>query len=227
MALVGSNPSLVLRQPMEHGGSASGEGGGIYRSRMQKPSQARYGSKYYAGLAKVLLNCKLDLGREGSLDSLSKLQSSISLGTNSFIVRAWMLKIKHHVSLSCAMPRCEVVVLLTKNLVLALGSAIRHMIALPTTHHQHSSSLYWLQMLTSGESLGCQQNGGAVGTRFNVAFYTLAVSNKNKASKTDIVLMAFLVWSLWGKDVELTPYKSLIPKIGWLLFEQLLFYIFH
>jgi hypothetical protein len=202
MALVGSNRSLVLRQPAEHGGSASG--GNLWRLDAKpkearcKPSQARYGSKCYAGFAKVLLDCELDLGGEGSFDTLCRLQSSVSLGVNSFIIGAGALEIEHHVSLSYAAPGCEVVVLLAKSLVLAPGSAIRHMIALPTAHHQHSSSLYWLQMLASGDNLGCQQNTGAACTRFDVVSHTLAVSNKNKASKTDTVLLAFPVRPLWG-----------------------------
>jgi hypothetical protein len=56
-------------------------------------------------------------------------------------------------------------------------------------------------MLAGGDSLGCQQNAGAAGTRFDVASHTLAVSNKNKESRTDTVLLAFPVRPLWGSVV--------------------------
>lgn len=123
---VGSNPSLVLRQPVERGGSASGwRPDAKPKEARCEPSQARYGSKCYAELAKVSLDCELDLGGEGSLDTLCRLRSSVTLGASSFIVGAGALEIEHHVSISCAAPGCEVVVLLAKSLVLAPGSAIR------------------------------------------------------------------------------------------------------
>jgi hypothetical protein len=46
--------------------------------------------------------------------------------------------------------------------------------------------------------LGCPQNAGAAGTRFDVVSKSLFVSNNNKKSKTDTVLLTFPLRPLWG-----------------------------
>jgi len=49
--------------------------------------------------------------------------------------------------------------------------------------------------------LGCPQNAGAAGTLFDVPFQSLIISNSNKKSKTDTVLLAFPVPPVWGSVV--------------------------
>lgn len=56
-------------------------------------------------------------------------------------------------------------------------------------------------MVAGGDSIGCPQNAGAAGTLFDVMFQSLIVSNNNKKSKTDTVLLAFTVPPLWGSVV--------------------------
>ena len=56
-------------------------------------------------------------------------------------------------------------------------------------------------MIAGGDSLGCRQNAGAAGTRFDVKFQSLIVSNNNKESKTDTVLLDFHVPPIWGSVV--------------------------
>ncbi|KAG0610062.1 hypothetical protein M758_7G036100 [Ceratodon purpureus] len=129
---VTSNPSLIIRQPVERGGSSSDANSwrpNVKPNAKSKeprcgPSQAHYDFKCYAKLANQSLGCESDLGGEGSLDTLCRINSSISLGASSFIVGAGALEIGHHVSLSCSSPGCDIVILLSSNLLLAPGSAI-------------------------------------------------------------------------------------------------------
>lgn len=88
------------------------------------PSQPRYDSKCYAKLVNQSLRCESDLGGVGSLETLCRLRFSITLGASSFIVGAGTLEIDHHVTLACASPGCEIVVLLSGNLILGPDSSI-------------------------------------------------------------------------------------------------------
>lgn len=129
---VTSNPSLILRQPVERGGSSSGANSWRPNAKPNAkskeprcgPSQSHYDSKCFAKLANQSLGCELDLGGEGSFDTLCRINTSVTLGASTFIVGAGALEIGHHVSLSCSAPGCEIVILLSKNLLLAPGSAI-------------------------------------------------------------------------------------------------------
>ena len=116
---VTSEPSLIL-QPVENPWRPNAKP----KPARCGPSQAYYDDKCYAKLANQSVGCESDLGGEGSLDTLCRLLSSVTLGASSFIVGAGALEIGHHVSLSCSAPGCEIVVLLSKNLALAPGAAI-------------------------------------------------------------------------------------------------------
>ena len=88
-------------------------------------SQPRYMSRCYEELAHQSLDCESELGGVGSLDSLCRLTTSVSLGANSSIIGKGTLEISHGVYLSCTWPGCEILILLSGNLVLESNSAIR------------------------------------------------------------------------------------------------------
>lgn len=88
-------------------------------------SQARYDVNCYAKLRNDSLGCEADLGGVGSLETLCRLRSSITLGASSILVGAGTLEIEHHVSLSCPTPGCEIIILLSGNLTLGRDSSIK------------------------------------------------------------------------------------------------------
>lgn len=89
------------------------------------PSQARYDGSCYPKLGNKSLICESDLGGVGSLETLCTLRSSVPLLASSVLVGNGSLELAHHVSLSCATPGCEIVILLTGNLTLSPDSSIR------------------------------------------------------------------------------------------------------
>lgn len=88
-------------------------------------SQPRYASRCYAELMNQSLHCEDDLLGVGSLDTLCTLTESVMPGANLSIVGTGTLEISHNVSLSCAGPGCEILILLAGNLVMGANSTIR------------------------------------------------------------------------------------------------------
>lgn len=89
------------------------------------PSQPRYPSRCYEELADQSLGCESELSGVGSLDSVCRLTTSVRLGANSSIVGKGTLELAHNVSLACARPGCEILILVSGNLVLESNSRIR------------------------------------------------------------------------------------------------------
>lgn len=87
-------------------------------------SQASYDLQCYSKLRNDSLGCESDLGGVGSLDTLCRLRSSVTLGASSILVGAGTLEIDHDVSLSCETPGCEIILLLSGNLTLGPDSSI-------------------------------------------------------------------------------------------------------
>ncbi|KAG0575849.1 hypothetical protein KC19_5G035100 [Ceratodon purpureus] len=89
------------------------------------PSQPRYTSRCYEELADQSLGCEAELSGAGSLDSVCKLTTSVRIGANSSIVGKGTLRLGPDVSLSCAQPGCEILILMSGDLVLEANSTIR------------------------------------------------------------------------------------------------------
>jgi hypothetical protein len=116
----------VILQPLDASSSAGDEAGLSWvppKARCDA-SQPRFEVKCYAKQMNQSLGCESDLGGVGSLDTLCRVRSSIALGPSSIIVGAGTLELAHHVSLSCASPGCEIVLLLAGNLILGPDSSI-------------------------------------------------------------------------------------------------------
>ncbi|KAG0603647.1 hypothetical protein M758_10G110100 [Ceratodon purpureus] len=116
----------VILQPVEALSSSGDEGElswGPPKPRCDA-SQPSFDVKCYAKRMNESLGCESDLGGVGSLDTLCRVRSSITLGQSSIIVGAGTLEIAHHVNVSCARPGCEIILLLKGNLTVGSDSSI-------------------------------------------------------------------------------------------------------
>eukprot|EP00252_Welwitschia_mirabilis_P022571 TRINITY_DN6140_c0_g1_i3.p1 TRINITY_DN6140_c0_g1~~TRINITY_DN6140_c0_g1_i3.p1 ORF type:complete len:813 (-),score=122.56 TRINITY_DN6140_c0_g1_i3:40-2478(-) len=66
-------------------------------------------------------------------------------------------------------------------------------------------------MAHGGESLGCSMNAGAAGTRFDIVSQTLYISNDNRSTQTDTLLMDFPTRPLWTNVFVENRAKVLVP----------------
>ncbi|XP_024388875.1 uncharacterized protein [Physcomitrium patens] len=64
-----------------------------------------------------------------------------------------------------------------------------------------------------GDSLTCLQNNGASGTRFDIFSATLYVSNSNKTTSTDTLLLEFPNHPLWSKVIVENNASVLVPLL--------------
>uniref|UniRef100_A0A7I4AXX0 DUF8003 domain-containing protein n=1 Tax=Physcomitrium patens TaxID=3218 RepID=A0A7I4AXX0_PHYPA len=141
LAIFTTSENSLIRQPASQSiSSSSSEDRNSWRPDVKPPwranvklngnpprceaSQMRYDPECYSKLANQSVGCESDLGGVGSLDSFCRLRSSVVLGTTSLIVGAGTLEIDHHVSLACPTAGCEIVVLLSGNLILGPDSSI-------------------------------------------------------------------------------------------------------
>lgn len=62
--------------------------------------------------------------------------------------------------------------------------------------------------------MGCPENAGAAGTRFDLVPETLVVSNNNKSTQTDTVLMEFPTYPLW-ENVYVEDYAKVAIPLLW------------
>lgn len=97
----------------------------IYDPRQCERSQPRYKAHCYEELTNQSLLCEADLSGVGSLDTVCKLTTSVKLGANSALVGKGTLEIFQNVTLSCAQPGCEILILISSNLILGSNSTIR------------------------------------------------------------------------------------------------------
>lgn len=65
-----------------------------------------------------------------------------------------------------------------------------------------------------GDSLGCPDNAGAAGTRFDLVPKSLVVSNSNKSTQTDTLLMEFPTYPLW-ENVYVEDYAKVAIPLLW------------
>jgi hypothetical protein len=65
-----------------------------------------------------------------------------------------------------------------------------------------------------GDSLGCPDNAGAAGTRFDLVEQTLIVSNSNRSTQTDTLLMEFPTYPLW-ENVYVEDYAKVAIPLLW------------
>ncbi|KAI5062055.1 hypothetical protein GOP47_0022594 [Adiantum capillus-veneris] len=65
-----------------------------------------------------------------------------------------------------------------------------------------------------GDSLGCTDNAGAAGTRFDVVSKSLVVSNSNKSTQTDTIFMEFPTYPLW-ENVYVENYAKVAIPLLW------------
>jgi hypothetical protein len=69
-------------------------------------------------------------------------------------------------------------------------------------------------ILTGGDSLGCPTNAGGAGTHFDVVLRSLHVSNNNKATQTDTVLLEFPIQRpLWGNLIVESSARVGVPLL--------------
>ncbi|KAH7294748.1 hypothetical protein KP509_27G016400 [Ceratopteris richardii] len=81
-------------------------------------------------------------------------------------------------------------------------------VAIDSTEHQGV-----IISVHGGDSLGCPDNAGAAGTRFDLAPKTLVVSNSNKFTQTDTLLMEFPTYPLWENVYVESHAKVAIPLL--------------
>eukprot|EP00250_Pteridium_aquilinum_P010753 c19609_g1_i2 orf=575-4888(+) len=65
-----------------------------------------------------------------------------------------------------------------------------------------------------GDSLGCPDNAGAAGTRFDLVPKSLVVSNSNKSTQTDTPLMEFPTYPFW-ENVYVENYAKVAIPLLW------------
>lgn len=65
-----------------------------------------------------------------------------------------------------------------------------------------------------GDSLGCPDNAGAAGTRFDFVPQSLIVSNSNKSTETDTLLMEFPTYPLW-ENVYIESFAKVAIPLLW------------
>jgi hypothetical protein len=68
-------------------------------------------------------------------------------------------------------------------------------------------------LLAGGNSLGCPKNAGAAGTRFDVFSQSLYVSNSNKTTGTDTLLLEFPNHPLWTAVIVEKSASVLVPLL--------------
>jgi len=66
--------------------------------------------------------------------------------------------------------------------------------------------------LAGGDSFGCPHNNGAAGTRFDIFSATLHVSNSNKTTATDTLLLEFPNRP-WGSIIVENNASVLVPLL--------------
>lgn len=73
-----------------------------------------------------------------------------------------------------------------------------------------SCGFYWL---IGGDSWGCPRNNGAAGTRFDAFSSSLYVSNSNKTTGTDTLLLEFPNHPLWANVIVENSASVLVPLL--------------
>lgn len=68
----------------------------------------------------------------------------------------------------------------------------------------------WVCVVAGGDSLACPNNNGAAGTRFDIFSETLHVSNSNKSTITDTLLLEFPNRP-WGSIIVENNASVLVP----------------